>query len=363
MSKVYPPISRSTEIPIATYKFGVATNSSFQTSKFTKTMTGSTTPGFPAKMQENGMTSIRTSEDFYPGWIKSYSPAGSIAFKDLIQSVDPLYKAPLLAAPPDLVRSVEYRALLRMYDDIPTVTANLALLYAERRKTMEGIAVALGGIVKCMRDVRKGKVPELFMNASELRGRKKFTGAWLNYTYGIKPFVSDLYAITHSDPLNQVIWLKGRATDSREFSQDYSSYGYMTGGKYKATYKFGLSLNSPLTATLAGAGLTNSALIAWELTPFSFMADWALPIGPYLEMLSSTQGYTKHSGSVTKVWKYQGDGWSNRSNAGHHVEHLRIVRTTSGFPSAPLPKFKNPYSPAHALNFLSIIHQFCKEKR
>lgn len=362
MGKYYPPIKRESTISVGTVKYGVASRRDFVNSKFTHSMTGSVSPNYPKQLGENGMTSIRTAEDFYPGWIDAYSPAGSRAFKDLIRSVDASYKAPILNEPTDLVNSVHYKALLRMYDEIPAVTANLALLYAERKKTMEGIAVALGGIVKCMREVRKGKVPELFMNASELRGRKKFTGAWLNYVYGIKPLVGDLHAIACSE-LNPVIWIKGRAKDSREFSADFSNYGYMGGGTYKATYKFGLTLDSPITATLAGAGLTNPALIAWELTPFSFMADWLLPVGPYLEMLSSTSGYTKHPGSLTKVWKYSADGWSNRSAAAHHVEHRRIIRTTMGFPNPPLPKFKNPYSPIHALNFLSIIHQFVKEKK
>lgn len=325
-------------------------------SKYTNNTSSTTSPSFPL-LQENGFSSQKTRDIWRPDYTY-YTPPGGRKGIDTIRNIDQAF-CPKRLISNDLAAKVDRKALLRMYDEIPMATSNLALLYAERKNTMEGLTLALGGIVKAMREVRKGKVPEIFMNSSELKTRKKFTGAWLNYTYGIAPFAADMYGIANTDPIAQIVYCKGSASTSEEFS----SKTYMAGGKYKRTYKFGLSLKDPLVASLAQTGMLNPALIAWELTPFSFMADWLLPVGPYLEMLTATSGYNKHHGSITTGWKYVGDAWSDYSGATHHTYFRQINRSIHAFPSPPLPRFKNPVSPVHALNALSIIHQFTREKQ
>lgn len=355
MAKYYPVINEERFTEMSRAVFGtVYSPSKVLVKKFTQNTTSSTSPNYPL-LQENGFSSQKTRDTWRPDYVYSYSPPHSRKWADTIRNIDQA-ACPTRYASAGLTSRVDYKALLRMYDEIPIATSNLALLYAERKSTMEGLAQALGGIVKCMREVRKGKVPEMFMNISELKNRKKFTGAWLNYTYGIAPFAADIYGIANTDPIAQIVYCKGKANESEEFSSDT----YMAGGKYSRTYKFGLSLKDPLVASLAQTGMLNPALIAWELTPFSFMADWLLPVGPYLEMLTATSGYNKHNGSITTFWEYEGNAWSNNSSATHYTYLRQIKRQTQIFPSPPLPRFKNPVSPVHALNALSIIHQFTK---
>lgn len=354
MAKVYPDINVSESMLFYRYVFGVKQPPLKQeVFSFKRNTISDVTPGFPFKIQENGFRSQLTRNEWTVGSIDTYD-----WMNRLTRNFEVVH-CPVIAVPTAVRNRVRYKALLRMYDEIPTATSNLALLYAERKKTMEGLLVALGGILKCVRQVRKGKVPELFMNASELKTRKKYTGAWLNYTYGIKPFMSDIYGIASMDPLKQVVWVSGTA----ESNDEYSGPAYTASGKYREKHKFGLSLSDPLVASMAQTGMTNPALIAWELTPFSFMADWLLPVGPYLEMLSSTSGYTKHNGSVTTGWNYQGNAWSDRSGAQHRTKFRLIERTIQSFPAPPLPRFKNPISPVHALNTLSIIHQLVKPRK
>lgn len=359
MAKSYPNVDLRTHRDyIQTANF-VETKLNILIRQVTKTTTSGTTPGYPKVIRENGFSTQTTIFHSYP---RTYNPfQGNNNYKGY--SYVSAISGPTFVGPStSQVSQCEYKALLDMYDKIPQITANLALLYAERKKTGESILIALNGILKCVRSVRKGKVPELFMSANQLRTRKRYTGAWLNYVYGIKPFALDLYAIACSD-LPQIAWLKGKCTISYEryVSTDQKRGAFIrNAGTYKTTFKGGLSLSNPLTATLAGSGMLNPALIAWELTPFSFMADWLLPVGPYLEMLASTAGYNKHSGSVTRGTKE--DYWqTNENGASAEGYWKRINRSTISFPGPPLPRFKNPYSPVHALNALSIIHQFVKD--
>lgn len=359
MAKTYPPIDQKDYATYERLQNFVPTNMKILIRSIQRSTTSGVTPGWPKNIREND---FQTQTVYFESKPRVYDPFKGDKNYPGYRYIDAI-SGPAFVGPDNRVTSaVEYKALLRMYDEIPQVTANLALLYAERKKTAESIALALGGILKCVRDVKKGRVPELFMDAKTLRGRKKFTGAWLNYTYGIKPFASDLRAIAISE-LAPVVWLSGSANDEYSRSIKTGQTSFIDNmGSYRCKYKGGLSLANPLTATLAGAGLTNPALIAWELTPFSFMADWLIPVGPYLEMLGSTSGYTKHSGSITRTIK---ESFYRVSDNGATAsgEWKRITRSVVAFPNAPLPRFKNPYSPVHALNTLSIIHQMVKDKR
>jgi hypothetical protein len=351
MAKTYPAILLERSTPMTRVINGVDQQpTDVLVSRVGRSTVSSTSPNYPVNVQENSFMTQTTSFQNRPVYVNSY-----IGGK-LYRNIDSFSGPAFTGAPQNVVNSVEYRALIRLYDKIPEVTANLALLYKERQKTVESITTALSGIVSAVRDVRKGRPPELLMNASQLRNRKRMSGAWLNYTYGIAPFASDLHAIAISE-LKQIIYLTGKCTDRYESSRLGGKI--VNRGSYMCTYKAGLSLSNPLYATLAGAGLTNPALVAWELTPFSFMADWLLPVGPFLEMLSSTSGYNKHPGSITRgtrEWCIQ----QSDNGASAYSEYRRIQRATIAFPSVPLPRFKNPISPVHALNALSIIHQSVK---
>lgn len=326
----------------------------YETARYVKITIGTRSPKWPEVPAENSFYSQELSWTKQPGWMRHDN------YGKLTTTLD-WTECPLLLTPQHVKRETQAQAIRKMYGEISAVTANLALLYAERAKTGESIAIALGGILKAVRQVRKGKCPEIFMGASELAGRKKLSGAWLNYVYGIKPFCQDLHAIACSE-LQMLQRIKGRKTNWWDYEHpDPTVHG---AGTYRVTYNYAVSLKNPLTATLAGAGLTNPALIAWELTPFSFMADWLLPIGPYLEMLSATSGLNKHSGSFTETEIVSANKTSSLpgSSAFHRINRYKLKkRTVTTFPDAPLPSFKNPFSPVHALNFLTIIHQFVKE--
>lgn len=326
----------------------------YATSRYSKTTIGTRSPKWPEFPVENSFFSQELSWVKQPGWIR-YDNYGKLTITfDWVE-------CPLLMAPRHVKSETQARALRKMFSEVSEVSANLALLYAERKKTGESIAIALGGILKAVRQVRKGKVPEVFMNASELAGRKKLSGAWLNYVYGIKPFCQDLHAIACSE-IKVLQRIKGRHVNWWDYKHaDPTVHG---AGRYRASYNYAVSLKDPLYATLAGTGLTNPALIAWELTPFSFMADWLLPIGPYLEMLSSTSGLEKHSGSFTETEIVSAVKTSSvlGSSASHNINRYKLKRRiVTAFPDVPLPSFKNPFSPVHALNSLTIIHQFVKE--
>lgn len=74
-------------------------------------------------------------------------------------------------------------------------------------------------------------------------------------------------------------------------------------GIYTRKYGFVFSNPNEFTHTLASVGLTNPLSWLWELTPLSFVADWFLKIGSYIDALDATLGLQFESGYTTKFEK------------------------------------------------------------
>lgn len=113
-------------------------------------------------------------------------------------------------------------------------------------------------------------------------------------------------------------------------------------------------MNSEDRARLAQTGIDNPALLAWELLPYSFVVDWFLPVGNYLESLNAFSGFSFVSGWVsyrTEQWysvEYNGKvtngtyGFQYRKGFGE-IYRARYQRDVlSSFPGAGYPTFKNP---------------------
>ena len=119
---------------------------------------------------------------------------------------------------------------------------------------------------------------------------------------------------------------------------------------------------------------TNPLTVLWEVTPWSFVVDWAIPIGRYLEQLSATHGWYFYDGCITttfNVGEAGGYSWSSiRTYPGYYIEIKRFSSeggagswyemqrvAISDFPIPDVPHFKNPFSAMHALNSIALLSQ------
>jgi hypothetical protein len=116
-------------------------------------------------------------------------------------------------------------------------------------------------------------------------------------------------------------------------------------------------------------GLTNPELVLWELVPFSFVADWFLPIGDYLEARAIT--------SIVKGTYVTGDLIVSRSfpptggcltdiEPCSGYRRIQSTRTVSTAPQMPLPAFKSLKQVAswqHCANAIALLNQAFTGKR
>lgn len=192
-----------------------------------------------------------------------------------------------------------------------------------------------------------------------LRDPRNYAKRWLEYTYGLKPTMSSIYdtfnkCFTEPDhPFLDVIATakqvtSGRITDSAQFP---TTWGYTVSDRVR--FQFSVALEHTQNTQLAGFTSMNPVSIAYELTPFSFVADWFLDIGGYLRNLENALLYQSNlidgfvtrskrvsvsantrgivnSGGVTTIKQHNGTF--------RHSHKLRSLIATAPFPYPPRPK-------------------------
>jgi hypothetical protein len=165
---------------------------------------------------------------------------------------------------------------------------------------------------KSMRRFRKLSYQQVLAS-----GSKRAAATYLEYVYGWKPLVSDLFGIYQllkkygdgSQPI--IVHGHGSMSQSDTSYQAFGSAGWQTlrewwtrstDIKVKARCDLWARIDpslAPLRA-LNQLGLINPASLAWELVPWSFVVDWIFPIGGFLSAQTAPVGLTFISGSSSE---------------------------------------------------------------
>lgn len=107
-----------------------------------------------------------------------------------------------------------------------------------------------------------------------------------------------------------------------------------------------------------GFTVGNPAEIAWELTPYSHVADWAIPIGDYLSALDALRGMKSVTGTLTtKLWYHHAGSTPGREclepATRWYSEHSRSV--VSGIPLPAFPDWSPSMTWKRVRNGLSMF--------
>lgn len=194
-------------------------------------------------------------------------------------------------------------AHVRALGKIADTKVNLGVMFAEARKTSDFILGRAMKIEKAFRAFKRGR----FREVADSLGISKRTvhKTWLEYKYAVIPLMLD--AKGAAELFKQQFM--GRPTrftvktTARYAKQDgrIVTFPYGSGtGKYTITadltytvkIKVWCEISNIHLSAFQQLGLTNPALIAWELVPFSFVFDWFISVGSWLEGLTALQGVT-----------------------------------------------------------------------
>lgn len=150
-----------------------------------------------------------------------------------------------------------------------------------------------------------GQVAGMLRSAGRLadyvRSIRRFEWAhrWLEYQYGWRPLVQDLYGLAkkvqEAAPAAMVI--RARGSDRQSKHSDVASptgIGRRVRDEVlsqRAEFVVYFQIKPTVLTQMAGYGSLNPVSIAWELLPYSFVADWVIDIGGYLRLLETSMLY------------------------------------------------------------------------
>jgi hypothetical protein len=267
---------------------------------------------------------------------------------------------------------------------------NLGTVLGEGHQTLRMIGDTAISIAKSLHHLRKGDLSGAARSLLEPAGRRPLvpydkmkpfrpnqaalSSKWLELQYGWKPLLKDVESgaefIAHklSVPIQQV----HRMSLQKSVKQTYVTNTY--GPSRPDLNVIGESLvvvRRSLKVTVAeppsamqSLGLLNPEVVAWEIMPWSFVIDWFLPIGSYLEARAALSGVVISSTlqSTTRresIFAPRGNVIGDLFGVGRTSVSLDRV-LTAGPPELPLPRVK-PLSEAlsfgHCLNGLALLSQ------
>jgi len=314
------------------------------------------------------------------------------------------------------------RAINDLLQKLSEGKTNTLVTAAEINKTVDMVAKTATKLYKAISALRKGRLGDFtdalgittsrrfryryesrvadvrsrYFSSREYESRMRDVAAktMLEVSYGWKPLLKDIH--DHAKALaelsverqNVLRHAKGRGETSRKEKIETSPkapYKHTIFHDMERKCEIGVwyTIQNGQLNPFTQLGIDNPMLVAWEVIPFSFIADWFVPVGNYIQSLTATNGLVFHSGYVSRrditkgIWTsiasapdehsfghtyYSGGGVST-------VNDIKISRNyLSSFPSPSPPRFKDPRDTVdggitRALNAISLLQTLFLSKR
>jgi hypothetical protein len=261
----------------------------------------------------------------------------------------------------------------KLRDAIAGSDFNLGVSLGEAGEAFSMIGNTATRIYQAYRNIRQGNIYGAAINLTghpphkSIRPSKVVAENWLQLQYGWLPLIKDVqngaeFLAHHFNvPLQNVV----RATARTKQGGGFSSSSPTNITKAEIEYLEKVSIKAILREknVYALAGLTDPLSIAWELTPYSFVADWFIPIGSWLQarQLSSAIEATYVISTLTKATAI---GMTSTNISAHgnipafYHERGAFTRTVQAALVVPIPTFK-PFGKAasvkHCINAVALL--------
>lgn len=247
---------------------------------------------------------------------------------------------------------------------------------AESKSTLRMLVNAASSLTRAVLAARKGrwdkvarhlKVPRKGFSKSMSASQK-----WLAYQYGWMPLINDIYDSYEFvnkgfDRRPQILSVSTRHRDqySHEWSHSaWDSVPVRGSASYQGKMFYRIADN--FIAKAHQMGLINPLEVAWAVVPFSFVIDWLVPVGNYLEALTARCALTFVDGfygckieTISRLVGPKRDltGWKTlqKSSAGvvrDHTSYTRIREVSLPWPGLHM---KSPFSTKHILSGLALL--------
>jgi len=264
----------------------------------------------------------------------------------------------------------EVRLQSQLVERIKGHKFNLAVDLAQANQLVTMLTRTIQQMGRTLLYLKRGNVSAAFRELG-LNGRDKklkskdVSGRWLEMQYGWGPFLGSCYESAKAfEAISQGRSSRIVAKLGRKIPGEASASptNYSAPAVIYCRKRIICELNEELSFART-LGLLDPLSVAWEILPFSFVFDWFLPVGTYLENLAVipnlngrfcstlTQGYDSTFG-VAKNPAYSGT-----RRIGKVIRTERVVSTNL---NVQRPTFVNPITAAtwkRIPNAVALAHQ------
>jgi hypothetical protein len=285
--------------------------------------------------------------------------------------------------PPVLDANDQLKLIGKLKAQIRGSDFNLAVFLGEGHETVKMITSTAVKLAMAGMMARKGRFADAARHLTDARGSQFFgrarkTGAnsWLELQYGWLPLLQDVKS--GAEQLAHILHYPKtktyRAQIRKRINYVATLFGWNWADAHATVSRQIIAHITEPESTLSTLGLLDPELVAWELLPFSFVADWFIPVGDYLE----ARAFSRHiSGTFVTTdisRKFCRNITSQRRDvsepAGHSVAAntasstiTSLTRSVSTTLAVPLPAVKpvgKALSWGHMLNAVALVSQVFK---
>jgi len=238
----------------------------------------------------------------------------------------------------------------------------------QRAKTVDMIKDPALRMLSAWKALRRG---DLFafaktLNIGHIIGKSRWSkpkdaaNLWLLYHFGWDPLVKDIFnaveILQSAYPAKLCVGRGGAFTDYKQAGGAGTKYDIP---EYLVRYLIQAyaRVDNPNLNRATQLGVINPATIAWQLTPFSFVVDWFIPVEQFLESWSDFLGITFEDAFYTRSAYARGEQYPPPGYPGYQKSQGWSVLRQVGMPSLgyPLPKAFKGFSVTRGATAISLL--------
>lgn len=291
--------------------------------------------------------------------------------------------------------SDQYKLIAKLREKVVGTSFNAGVFLGESHKTLRMIGDTAVKLAKSLTRLRKGDFAGAIAATADPRSAKyskkygsrrgvqnEIANKRLEVVYGWTPLFQDMVSgaesLSHTlnVPFTQKYVCNRLSADSSRNSRlgfEYASYLWDVPG-YSTWQRRVVAEISDDPSYIGTIKLLDPLEIVWELTPFSFVVDWFLPVGDFLEARSASQLLTGKYVITDRVSVVGSSPWNAKFkfpapgtettiedlSGGTQLRRRILYRTLSTSLSVPMPEvkpLKKALSYQHCLNGLALMSQ------
>ncbi|UUW21392.1 MAG: maturation protein [Sanya fiers-like virus 45] len=188
----------------------------------------------------------------------------------------------------------EYDHLLirKIYQKIMNQQVHIGNLLAERHQTLELLTTNW----RRLKDLILLKKSFFKSVGKALMSPRAWANEVLAFKFGVQPLINDIQQacqVLQNGLGEPELVVRTNVTRNVNLSSGGNSFS----GKAVISYVIKYNIENELAKRLNEFGLLDPSQIAWEVTPWSFVIDWFLPVGEWLQSLTATTGLKYKTGT------------------------------------------------------------------